>query len=678
MSNVPLSFLPGVCKSNSAYADSIQQSYVSGRQAVGRITDMDGVRFVAGYPEKIGGNELAYTTALTGVPRGMRDWRDNQQVIYVGVGTNSKLYECSRGVETDITPLLALSTSSLSNAITTINGQSVVTIAHAAHGQQSDDYVVLTAASAVGGITVAGTYHITVIDADSYTIDTGQIATSGATGGGALNYTYFRKTLTNPFGTVNGSSVVTVTDAAHGEAPGDFVHFSGATAVGGVTVDGEYVILTTSTNSYTIDAGVNATSTATGGGSVSVQYEIHAGGIDSVLAFGYGVGTYGTDGYGAGTSSVLLSARTWCLQHYGQQLLANPYGGTIYVWDPVIKGRAYPLYGAPSTMFGMFVTPERFVIALAVNGTAMKIAWPDQENYNDWTSTVENTANEGRTLQEGSFLVNGIAVRDGVSLIMSNTAVYNHTYTGDNNVYATTLAADKAGLVGPRAVAVMGGVAYWLGFAEFWQWDGSVQAMPSDDIRDYVFRDINKTQAAKFVVGSNVAKKSVWFFYCSANSTEIDRYVIYHVDQSCWSCGQVVNYTSWIDEGLLNVPMATDVNGFIYNLETGTDNHGQPLQSYIVLSPMDVSKGEQSMDIFAFIPDFKRVSGNVNLTLLTQDYMMDPMQEDGPYIMPASLSIQDVRVSGKRIGFKMESNEVGGDWRLGLPIVEAQPAGARR
>ena len=48
--------------------------------------------------------------------------------------------------------------------------------------------------------------------------------------------------LTDPFTTVSGSTTVTVTDANGGYKNNDFVTFSGASAVGGLTLNGEFQI----------------------------------------------------------------------------------------------------------------------------------------------------------------------------------------------------------------------------------------------------------------------------------------------------------------------------------------------------------------------------------------------------------------------------------------------------
>lgn len=687
--NVDLTILPGVCKVDSVYLNSIKSSYLNGRSVIGRFTDMNKSRFVAGSPEKIAGRVKTVTTQLTGVPRGMRDWRDNSQNLYVAIGTNQKLYYYSPSAAAaaainDITPFRAITTGTLTNPFTTNSGSSLVSVASTGHGQKVGDYVMFTSSATVGGINVSGVYFVSsVTDANDFVIDTGVLATSSVSGGGgSVAYSYYRITLTNPFATVLGSTTVTVTHTSHGATIGDFVNIAGGSAVGGLTIVGDYMITSASTNSYTITTATAATSTASGGGTPTFQYEISSGSASSASSYGYGTGGYGQDqggGYGTlGNTGLSFPARTWALDHYGQQLLASPYGGTIYVWDPTVGGRAYPLYGAPAVTYGMFITPERFVFALGNSSNPMQVQWPDQSNYTTWIPAVNNTANI-RTLQGGNYLVGGLAVRDGVSMVFSNTVAFTFTYSGDTFVYDSASSGIGAGLTGPLAVVAIGGVAYWMGYNEFWSWNGSVAPLPSDDIRDYVFTNINLSQSAKFWAGANISKKEVWFGYCSASSTEIDSYVIYHIDQGCFSIG-TWNITSWIDRGLFPTPMSVNAISYLYNQESGTDDDGSVMDAYVTLSPMDISKGDKSMDVMGFTPDFKRLSGNASLTVNTSKYPQDTPTANGPYtIAPDDTTpLIDLRLSTRLLGFKVESNVLGGDYRLGLCRTDIYPSSARR
>lgn len=682
MAQEPLSYLPGVCKVDSPFASSAQISNTKDGVATGRFTDMEGARFVAGYPEKLAGWVYTSTNSLTGVPRGLKDWRDLTGNVYLGIGTHEKLYVFYQGSATDITPFKPIQTGTLTNAFVTVSNSNVVTVSQGTHGLISGDYVKLVASGTVGGITPAGVFNpITSLGTNSYSFINTNPATGNGTGGGNILYTYYRSTINNPFTTVLGTSGVKVTQNNNGASQGDFVIFSGTSTVGGVSISGEYPIASIlDGNNFYINASNNATSSTTGGGTLTTQYEIPIGTKDASTNFGYSDGGYSNGGYSSSTVGTTMPPRVWALSPYGQQLLAAPYGGAIYIWDPTIGGRAYPLYGAPATVLWMFVTPERFVFALGINGQLMQLAWPDQSDYTNWISLPTNTANSGRQLQSGSYMVGGIAVRDGVSLVFTNTALYPFTYSGDNNVYDDSIASDGCGLAGPLAVNTVAGTAFWMGISEFWMWNGVVSPMGSDDIRDFVFQNINLAQSYKFVCATNIAKKEVWFFYVSAGSSEIDSYIIFHLDQACWSKGTVLLRTSWIDRGLFLTPIATDANGYIYNQESGNDSAGQAMNSYIQYSPVSISKGSVNQDVFCLIPDFERQKGNLTLSVLTQEYPEDPPTVYGPYIMAADDSTPriDLRVAGKMVGYEMTSNVIGGDWRLGLPTIELQPAGARR
>lgn len=682
MSKMPLSYMPGICKVDSPYAAATQQGGANNRGVVGRFTDMEGARFVAGYPEKIGGWVYTSTNALTGVPRGLKDWRDLSANVYLGIGTHEKLYCFYRGTATDITPFRAIQTGTLTNAFVTVNGSPTVTVSQAAHKLQTGDYVKLVAGTSVGGITPAGIFDpISVTGTNAYTFVNPTAATANGTGGGLIAYTYYRTTLSTPFTTTNASTTVKVTHASNGASAGDFVIINGASAVAGITLSGEYQIASiVDVNNYNITAASAANTGTTGGGTPNFQYDVSIGTSDASTVFGYGNGGYGEGGWSESTVGTTMPPRVWALSPYGQQLLASYYGGTIYVWDPTIGGRAYPLYNAPSTLVWMFVTHERFVFALGINGQLMELAWPDQNDYTNWTSLPTNTANEGRTLQSGSFLVGGIAVRDGVSIIFTNTTAYPFTYSGDNAVYDDQAASDSCGLIGPLAVNAVAGTAYWMGISEFWRWNGVVEPMGSDDIRDFVFQNINLTQAYKNVCAVNIAKKEIWFFYVSAAGTEIDSYVIHHLDQACWSLGTVLLRTSWVDRGLFPTPIATDASGYIYSQESGNNAVTSAINSYITYSPVSLSNGQTNQDIFGFIPDFERQTGNINLTVQSQQYPQDAATVYGPYTIADDGSTPriDLRISGRIVGYEITSNSLGADWRMGLPVVEVQPAGARR
>lgn len=138
----------------------------------------------------------------------------------------------------------------------------------------------------------------------------------------------------NPFTTQSGSAIVTVTDATGTLfATNDFVTFNGATAVNGITVNGEYQLTYASATTYTITAANTASGNGSGGGSsVSAVYQIGTGPAYVSALSGWGGGPWGAGTWGNGTSTT-DTMRLWNQQNFGPNLVYGPRGGAIYYWN---------------------------------------------------------------------------------------------------------------------------------------------------------------------------------------------------------------------------------------------------------------------------------------------------------------------------------------------------------
>lgn len=187
-------------------------------------------------------------------------------------------------------------------------------------------------------------------------------------------------TLTNPFTTINLSSTVTVTDAIGGYVVNDFVTYTGATAVGGLTISGEYQITSVGTNTYTITTSTAATSGATGGGTVYASYQVNVGASTVVPPFGWGAGTWGTPpattppstvgtwGYGSTSTN---SLRIWNQNNFGQNLIYGPRGRELYYWDAAIGYQpttATMTIAAPCVVTSTLVLQDKTPIMFSTTG----------------------------------------------------------------------------------------------------------------------------------------------------------------------------------------------------------------------------------------------------------------------------------------------------------------------
>lgn len=683
---------PGIDKSTSDYSSGKATGYGQGRILNGSYTDGNHIRFVAGFAEKIGGwLQISGIAGVIGIPRAAKAWRDSNSNPRLGFGTENHLYSWDGTTLLDITPKRSISTGTLgANPLTTSSGSSVVAVADTNAHLVNGDWVLLQGATTVNNITVNGWYIVSgFVQGTGYNITVaGQTASGNGSGGGsAVTFSYPRRLLgSNPFATTLGSTTVTVTDSNHGAQTGDYVTYSGAASFNGVTLNGQFQLTIVNSNSYTITALTPANAAGSGGGSaVQVQYNITQNVLTLTNPVNYGVGIYGTGPYGYSQSSVPTSASGWTLDRYGNQLLACPIGGTIYVYDTLQGGVAHPLLNAPNDVLAMFITPERFVVALGNATSSMQLSWADQSDYTNWTTLITNTANSGRTLQGGTKFITGAPVRDGVSLAWSDKAVFQFNYSGDNFVYDTPEASDNASILSPWAYAVLGEAAYWMGSGDFWMWNGTVQPLPSNDIRDYVYKNINQLYLQKCWAMPIRAKQEIWFCYPSVGSSEVDSYVIYHILEQCWSIGTWSGLlgsgarTAGIDQDLFSNPIMLDVNGVAYQHEVGTDDNGQPLEASLTFAPIDVSNGDANVDVMGFLPDFSYLVQPVSLIVNTRFYPQDPNTMNGPYILTPNDTnpYQDLRDDGKMVGFELTSNVLGGDFRMGTPRLNIQPGGVR-
>lgn len=490
---------------------------------------------------------------------------------------------------------------------------------------------------------------------------------------------------TDPVSTQSGSAQVTITHAAHGLTVGTFVTLTGATAVGGITVSGEYQVASViDLNSYSVIHSAPASSTATGGGSsVAYGYEIAPGLPNVTQGVGYGTGTYGTGTWGTPRSSTSFTAYAsqWALDKYGEFLLALFSGAHLYQWDPNTPGnRAVRVANCPTGNF-MFVTNERYPVILGSNGDNMALAWPDQNNITVWTPSSTNTANE-RRLQKGSRLIAGANLQGTSNVVWSDDALYAMNFTGQRNtVYSTLLAGTGCGIIGPHAFAVVNGIVYWMGVYDLFAYGGgSVQPIPnSQDVRDWLYDRLDGKQNWKAVAHYSAQNNVVRWHVVVDGDLEPSLYVEVSLDDFSWSNG-TLDRTAWAEKSGINPKVyAADPTGKIYLHEVGHDADGLPMAWHLESAPIDVNDGYSIMDIWGYVPNFERQSGDIDVVIRTWDMPQhtSPQEEQYTTIYP-SQGIADLHVSGRQVSVRLEQNVLGGDFRLGLPMTEASTAGRRR
>ena len=483
----------------------------------------DKIRFRSGQVEKIGGWTLDSGTVQAtggnyiGVGRSLKNWIGLNGYNYLGIGTNQKFYiqQGTGGYLYDVTPIRAVSSAGAATFAATA-GLSTITVTQSGHNAQTGDYVTFTSAASLGGnvtaavLNLAGGYAITYISSTQYSITVGVTATSGDSGNG-------------------GGSTIATYQITSGNAI--YTQNVGWGAGGW--------------------SGINAGATSTGWGSPAPASQ----GIGSQL-------------------------RLWSQANYGQNLVFNPRGGPIYYWVVDTNPNTYDVAQVLSKSnsntqnsvaywltdascpticnFVMVSDASRFVIAFGTdtygNGVQnpMLVSWSDQQNLLTWTPAITNQAGN-YTLSRGSQIISAVQTRQEI-VIFTDIAVYSMQYLGAPFFWGFNILGDNISVMGPNCTVSVNNVTYWMGRDKFFMYSGQVQTLPCT-LREYVFQDINQTQAFQFFAGINEGFNEIWWFYCSAASNVIDKYVIYNHLEQTWYYGDMTR-TAWADTPLRGFPTA--------------------------------------------------------------------------------------------------------------------------
>jgi len=538
-------------------------------------------------------------------------------------------------------------------------------------------------------------------------------------GGAYYDITPIRATTTNAatFAATNGSTTITVTDNSHGASINDFVTFSSAVSLGGVitatVLNAEHQIVSVpSANTYTFTSSVaaNSSDSGNGGSATDAAYQISVGPSTVAPLTGWGAGTWSNSTWSSGgTSSVSL--RLWSQSNFGEDLVFAPRGGALYYWDAtngvstrgVLVSSLSGASNVPTKQNRLVISDiNRFVFCLGVNtlGTSvldpMLIRWSDQEDVTNWTPSATDQAGSLR-LSRGSEIVTAIQSRQALN-IWTDSALYSLQYLGGQVVWGAQLVADNISIASPNAVASANGISYWMGKDKFYMYDGRVQPLPCDLLR-HVFSDFNSVELDQVFGGTNEEFHEIWWFYCSTDSTTIDKYVIYNYQDKIWYYGTLAR-TAWLDSGMRSFPLAATYSYNLVNHEEGIDdnetNTSAAISAYITSGEFDLNDGHKFSFVWRVMPDITFDGSTTESPSATMT--LYPLQNSGSgYNSPASeggdssgaitrsatVPVEaytnqiNTRVRGRQLAVKIESTAAGVQWQLGVPRIDMRADGRR-
>jgi hypothetical protein len=329
----------------------------------------------------------------------------------------------------------------------------------------------------------------------------------------------------------------------------------------------------------------------------------------------------------------------------------------------------------------------------------MLVRWSATEDYTNWTPSSTNQAG-GYRLSHGSVIVGAKQTRQEI-IIFTDAAVYSMQYLGPPYIWGFTLLADNISIMSQNAMTTANGVTYWMGRDKFYVYSGRVETLPCA-LRSYVFDDINQTQTGQIFCGTNEGFSEIWWFYCSANSNQIDKYVIFNYLDRVWYYGTMAR-SAWNDSPLRDFPQAATYTNQIANHEDGNDDNlglsPLPINAFVQSSDFDIGDGHNYGFVWQIIPDitfdgsttpspdYPRVNftvrprrnpgsgyGTADTPLIssTQSYA-----GQSTYNVQQFTEVVNARLRGRQMAFKVSSDTLGTQWQLGTPRLNVRPDGRK-
>ena len=623
-------------------------------EAMGQWFDGDFVRFRYGQPEKIGGWTSLVSgsyASMVGAARDQHVWSDLDGKKYSAIGTDKLLVIYYEGAFYDITPLQTDNYSTGAN-ITTTNGSTTVTITTSAgHNLLAGDIV-----------TFANAGSFTSPDTD-----------------------------------------YTATDF-------DDVLFEVKTVASATT--------------FTIQMPTAETGTgATNDGTLDVHPYEPIGPLNQTYGYGWGTSTWSrlTWGSASTASTVVLDPANWSLDNWGQVLIATIHNGRSFTWDPsasnALTTRAVLNTNMPSRSVMSIVSDrDRHLIHLGTETTIgtpstqdkMFIRFSDQENYDVYAPTSVNTAGTFQ-LDDGTQIIGACKGKDYI-MVFTDTATYRMDFVGPPFTFSIRKVASNAGLIGQHAAVYANGAMWWMGATGgFYVYDGTVKSVPCL-VEDFVFTTngagdlgLNYNSGEIIFAGINELYSEVTWFYPKSGSTTIDRSVTYNYAENVWTTSSL-DRTTWEGSTVYAAPFATKysssltptyptVNGvsngatILYQHETGSnqvnaDGSQTAISSYIQSGEFDITtdgEGQNFMSVSRFLPDFKYLSGDAQVTIYINRYPQSTVTSSplGPFTVTSSTTKVDTRARGRLAAVKIATDGLDETWRYGTFRFDVRADGRR-
>lgn len=492
------------------------------------------------------------------------------------------------------------------------SGSAIMTVTFPDHGLSVGSDFTFPISTAVGGVTVLGTYPVlTVADPDTFTIGVNVEASSTETvemNGGDVQFLYF----------------INLGPPAAGIGYG----------LGGYG-DGGY--------------GTGVTSAAQTGDPITATNWSQDNWGEYLLACPFGGGIYYWPPNSGYETAFFIPT-------------APVFNGGIFVAMPEQILVAWGSTAAAPLSSGANSSPEQ--------RDPLIVRWSDALDFTVWDVTSTTQAGSFH-IPTGSAII-GALQGPQQALIFTDIEVWAMSYLGPPLVFGFNKLSAGCGLIAQHAVGVLRGLVFWMSQGSFFMLTGNgVQEVPCP-VWDIVFQDLDTDNQDKIACAPNSQFSEIaWYFPSISGGTgENDKYIKLNLTEGTWDYG-TLDRSAWIDQTLLGQPIGASSAGMIYQHETSNDADGQPINAWFETGYFVIAEGQQFAFVDWFFPDMKwgTRSGTqdaiVSVTITAVDYPNGTPRVYGPFDMSNAQEYINTRLRGRQIKLLFESNDLGSFWRLG-------------
>jgi hypothetical protein len=522
-------------------------------------------------------------------------------------------------------------------------------------------------------------------------------------------------TLANCFGTSSGETRVCCSDAGHGQVVGNYVLFTSTAAFNAVSLSTNVYPITSvaSANVFTISVSGAANATGSDVGSATFNYLLPTGNSIAVAGTGYGAALFQAgvcasqtrawnEPASADATDLVFDITQWSLDNWGDDVVANRNGGNIFYFSSDASTtpiRATSITTSPISVNSIIVSPnDRHLIALGANEFAadatvsgtfnpMLVRWSDQDNRSNWVPSVSSTSGEV-VLTDGTKIVGATRSKSAIS-IWTDNAMWVMTFAGPPFTFKFTPAGTNCGLMAQHGVVDYNGVPYWMGYDNFYKFDGQVRTLDCT-VRKFIFDRLNVKYKDKVFTGVNSEFKEIIWLYASDESgvTECDSYVIYSPENNYWTYGTGV-FTTFADKEVFGNTITTGVsindsgastgNNKLFNNEPAdyfTENN-RTITSFIESADFDVDDGNKILFMNKLIPDFDLNTGKLRVKIITKKYPESNEEITKEFDVTQLTDKINFRARGRQAKIRVSCSSQGSSWQWGSVRIASQGDGER-